>query len=90
MVAPRKKRGSRHFVLGKDLRSDGHVRVTRGEDFLVEGGTKESHEQTTDLVHEFSKRLRKEGPAVDPKTAVQILRDVLRGQDKSDPKPGAK
>ena len=56
----KKRRKSNHFVLGKDFREDGHTRVTKAEDWIVEGGTKESHEETSDLVNEFSKRLRRE------------------------------
>lgn len=73
---PRKKAKGRHFVIGKDSRSDGHHRVTKGEDWLVHGGTKITHEETADLVNEFSKRLRKEGHP-DATTAAEILRDVL-------------
>jgi hypothetical protein len=73
---PRKKERRKHIVLGKDFRSDGHTRVTKGEDWIVEGGTKLSHEETSDLVNEFSKRLRKEGHP-DASTAAEILRDVL-------------
>lgn len=66
----------RHFVVGKDFRDDGQERVTKGEDFLVHGGTKITHEETVDVVHAFSKRLRQEGHP-DPATAVEILREVL-------------
>ena len=78
---PGKKKGRRkgkHFVLGKDLRTDGHTRITKGENFAVEGGTKDSHEETVDIVHEFSKRIDKEGSKVDTETAKGILKDVLR------------
>lgn len=74
---PRKKERRKHIVLGKDFRSDGHTRITKGEDWVVEGGTKHSHEETSDLVNEFSKRLRKEGHP-DAATAAEILRDVLQ------------
>jgi hypothetical protein len=74
-VASRKKR-PRHFVIGKDLRTDGKERVTKGEDYLVHGGTKLTHEETVDIVNEFSKRLRKEG-CPDGDTAAAILREVL-------------
>ena len=73
---PRKKGRRKHFVLGKDFRSDGQERVTKGEDFLVHGGTKITHEETVDIVNEFSKRLRKEGHP-DASTAAEILKDVL-------------
>ena len=74
MAAKKKRR--RHFILGKDFRSDGQERVTKGDDFLVHGGTKITHEETVDIVNEFSKRLRKEGHP-DPETTSQILREVL-------------
>ena len=71
-----RKNPRRHFVIGKDFRSDGEERLTKSEDFLVHGGTKISHEETVDVVHTFSKRLRREGHP-DPATAAEILRDVL-------------
>jgi hypothetical protein len=74
---PRKKKEKgRPFVIGADFRTDGEKRVTKGEDYLVAGGTKLSHEETVDVVHEFTKRLRKEGNP-DPETATHILKDVL-------------
>ena len=74
-MAPGKKR-RRHFVFGKDFRSDGKDRVTKGKDYVVEGGTSITHEETVDIVNEFTKRLQKEGPP-DPETAGEILREVL-------------
>jgi hypothetical protein len=71
-----KKDKRRHFVIGKDLRSDGKKRVTKGKDYVVEGGTNITHEETVDIVNEFSKRLQKEGHP-DPSTAAEILKEVL-------------
>lgn len=73
---PSKKDKRRHFVIGKDLRSDGEERVTKAKDYLVHGGTKITHEETVDIVHEFSKRLEKEGHP-SPATAAEILKEVL-------------
>lgn len=72
----RKKEKPKTFVIGADFRSDGEARVTKGKDYLVAGGTKITHEETVDVVHEFSKRLRKEG-APDAGTADLILKEVL-------------
>lgn len=66
----------KHFILGKDFRKDGQERVTKGEDYVVHGGTKLSHEETVDIVATFSKRLKSEGHP-DAATAAEILRDVL-------------
>jgi hypothetical protein len=64
--------------VGKDFRDDGHTRISKGKDWVVEGGTKESHEETSDVVNHFSKRLRREGENVDSKTAKDILKDVIQ------------
>ena len=71
-----KKRRRRHFVIGKDFRNDGKERVTKSKDFLVHGGTEITHEETVDIVNEFSKRLGREG-GPDVEVAAQILREVL-------------
>jgi hypothetical protein len=73
---PRKREKPRTFVIGADFRSDGEKRVTKSKDYVVAGGTKITHEETVDVVAEFSKRLRKEGNP-DGETAGQILREVL-------------
>lgn len=71
-----KKDKRKHFVIGADRRTDGQARVTKGKDYLVAGGTKVTHEETVDIVHEFSKRLEKEGHP-DAATATEILKEVL-------------
>ncbi len=71
-----KKDKRRHFVVGKDFRSDGTKRLTKGKDYVVEGGTEITHEETVDIVNEFSKRLHKEGHP-DASTAAEILKEVL-------------
>ena len=71
-----RKKDRKHFVIGKDFRSDGEERLTKGEDYVVHGGTAVTHGETVDIVNEFSKRLRKEGHP-DPETAGEILKEVL-------------
>lgn len=73
-MASRKQR--RHFVVGKDFRTDGRKRVTKGKDYVVHGGTEITHEETVDVVNEFSRRLKKEGYP-DVRTAAEILKEVL-------------
>jgi len=74
-VPPKKKR-AKPFVLGKDFRTDGQERVTKSKDFLVHGGTAITHEETVDIVNEFSKRHKREG-CPDAQAAADILKDVL-------------
>ena len=77
MKRKRSRRKPAHFILGQDLQGDGHTRVTRGETYLVQGGTDQSHPETVDIVETFSKKLKKEG-SLDFKVAVEILKDVLK------------
>jgi hypothetical protein len=90
MKRKRSRRKPAHFVLGQDMQKDGHTRVTRGESYLVQGGTEKSHPETVDIVETFSKKLKKEG-SPDFKVAVEILKDVLKqkGYDPA-PKPDPK
>ena len=59
------------------MRTDGKARVSRGDGYLVAGGTKVTHEETVDIVHTFSERLRKEGQP-DAETAGEILKEVIQ------------
>jgi len=70
-------RRRRHFIIGCDRRTDGEKRITRGEDYLVAGGTGITHAETAGIVGEFSRRLRKEG-AAPPDVAKEILREVVQ------------
>jgi hypothetical protein len=52
----------RHFILGLVNPGDGHVRVTRGERYHVQGGTRETHERAAEFVHEVDRELAKDPP----------------------------
>jgi hypothetical protein len=42
------QRASRKMMLGIGLDSDGHKRITTGENFKLIGGTQETHEEMTE------------------------------------------
>jgi hypothetical protein len=46
--------------LGLDAR-DGHKRVTQGDDFLLLGGSRETHERMQGMVIRMSERLKRKG-----------------------------
>ena len=50
--APRKA-----VMLGVGLDSDGHKRVTSGENFLLAGGSKDTHEEMTEKVIKINEKL---------------------------------
>lgn len=49
-MADRRARNHRRLLMGVGLDSDGHARVTRGEDFVLVGGTEETHGRMRDHV----------------------------------------
>jgi hypothetical protein len=49
------------FLLGVGLDSDGHVRATRGDDFVLVGGSEKTHGKMQDKVVRFRETLGKMG-----------------------------
>ncbi len=66
-----KKRRPRAMLLGVGLDSDGHKRVTEGPNFLLVGGSEETHEAMTEKVIKINEKL---------KTAGKTLETVSREQ----------
>jgi seryl-tRNA(Sec) selenium transferase len=49
------------LLLGVGLDSDGHKRVTRGNNFALVGGTQETHEQMTEKAIKINEKLKARG-----------------------------
>lgn len=56
---PRKKRLA--AMIGMGLDSDGHKRVTTGENFALVGGTQETHEAMTEKAVKINEKLKARG-----------------------------
>jgi hypothetical protein len=56
---------------------DGHKRMTRSEEFLIVGGSAETHEQMQDTAIRFGEALRRKGKKL-PETSVEEAIDLLR------------
>ena len=56
--------------------SDDHKRITRSEEFLLVGGSKETHENMQDIAMRFSDSLKKKGKRL-PETPVEEVIDLL-------------
>ena len=53
------------FLLGIGLdNKDGHVRLTRGDDFHLVGGSEETHRRMQDKVMELTEDLAKRGKSI--------------------------
>lgn len=48
-------------LLGVGLDSDGHKRVTKGDNFALVGGTAETHEQMTEKAIKINEKLKARG-----------------------------
>jgi len=56
---PKKK--ARAALLGLGLDSDGHKRITTGENFALVGGTEETHEAMTEKAIKINEKLKARG-----------------------------
>jgi hypothetical protein len=61
MANGKRKLARKAVMLGVGLDSDGHKRVTTGENFLLAGGSKETHEQMTEKVIKINEKLSARG-----------------------------
>jgi hypothetical protein len=59
------KKKARSVMLGLGLDSDGHKRVTTGENFALIGGTEETHEAMTEKVIKINEHLKSRGKQLD-------------------------
>ena len=59
MANAKKKRKA--ALLGLGLDSDGHKRITTGENFALVGGTQETHEQMTEKAIKINEKLKARG-----------------------------
>lgn len=68
------------LLLGVGLdNSDGHVRVTRGEEFYLVGGSRDTHEHMQEKVIKFTEELDRRGKRladVSPKEFLEIARQI--------------
>ncbi|MBS3734667.1 MAG: hypothetical protein KGY99_07050 [Phycisphaerae bacterium] len=69
----RAKRGKRTLVgLGLD-NQDGHVRVTRGRDFHLVGGSEQTHEAMQEKCIKFNEKLDRRGKRLDDLACDELL-----------------
>jgi hypothetical protein len=86
MADASKKKGRRKAVmLGLGLDSDGHKRLTTGPNFVLVGGSEETHEVMTEKVIKINEKLAAKGKQLEDVSRDElddIAHDVgLRGPD---------
>jgi len=65
MAQGHKPRKSKALLLGVGLDSDGHKRMTAGPNFLLAGGTAETHEAMTEKAVKINEKLAARGKTLD-------------------------
>ncbi len=81
MVAPRggsKKQKAILMGVGLDNK-DGHTRVTKGDNFVMMGGSEETHERMTETAIKVNEKLSAKGKVleeVSPKELIDIIHDA--------------
>ena len=60
-----RNQSSRNMLLGIGLDSDGHKRITTGENFKLIGGSEETHEVMTEKVIKINEKLSLRGKNLD-------------------------
>ncbi|HEY6168432.1 MAG TPA: hypothetical protein VI454_10365 [Verrucomicrobiae bacterium] len=60
-VPKKTKKPSKAMMLGVGLDNDGHKRVTTGHNFVLAGGSKETHEEMTEKAIKINEKLQQKG-----------------------------
>ncbi len=71
-MANKKKQPGKAVLLGVGLDSDGHKRVTTGPNFLLAGGSKDTHEQMTEKAIKINERLTAKGKKLEEVSAEEF------------------
>lgn len=81
--SPSKKPAENVGLLGVGLdNQDGHKRVTRGEAFLLVGGSQETHEQMQDVALHVTEALKNKGKCLREACAEEVIDLVRRALDR--------
>ena len=59
------KKKTKAMMLGLGLDSDGHKRITKGDNFTLIGGTQDTHEQMTEKDIKINEKLKARGKQLD-------------------------
>ena len=60
------------MLLGVGMDSDGHKRVTKGENFALVGGSKDTHEQMTEKAIKINEKLKTRGKQLEQVTREEF------------------
>jgi hypothetical protein len=67
-----KKKKLKAAILGLGLDSDGHKRITTGPNFVLAGGTEETHEAMTEKTIKINEKLKARGKQLEEVTREEF------------------
>ncbi|MGO8764178.1 MAG: hypothetical protein ACLQSR_03465 [Limisphaerales bacterium] len=73
-----KKKSRKAVILGVGLDSDGHKRITTGENFALVGGTEETHEVMVEKTIKINEKLKSRGKQLENVTRQEF--DEIAGE----------
>lgn len=71
-MSDKSKKKRRAAILGLGLDSDGHKRITTGENFALFGGTQETHEAMTEKAIKINEKLKARGKQLETVTREEF------------------
>lgn len=74
--SPRKKKPQASLLLGVGLDGDGEKRITSGRDFLLVGGTEDTHELMVERAVKINEELDRRGKRLADVASIDELRDI--------------
>ncbi len=81
------KKKRKALILGVGLDSDGHKRITTGENFTLLGGTQETHEVMTEKAIKINEKLKARGQRLET-VSHEEFSDIAQEVGLSKFKPG--
>lgn len=82
-----KKARRKAILLGVGLDSDGHKRVTTGDNFALVGGSKDTHEEMTEKVIKINEKLASKGKRLE-EVGEEEFNDLAHSVGLKKPLPG--
>jgi hypothetical protein len=85
--AKKKRPGNKAWMLGVGLDSDGHKRLTTGPNFVLAGGSEETHEVMTEKAIKINEKLAAKGKQLE-EVSHEEFDDIAHsvGLDRDKPK----
>ena len=72
MSNPPQKKKRKAVILGLGLDSDGHKRITTGDNFALVGGTEETHDRMTEKAIKINEKLKARGKQLEEVTREEF------------------